>query len=357
MVSALLLTACAGTGASLGDASNDDQAFLDELRDEFDLPGLAIAVADRDGVIFTGAAGSRRVGSGAALETTDPFHIGSVSKPITSTVVGVLVDQGEFDWETTVGELSAELMRDARPEYASITIGQLLSHTAGIPPFEEDEEFDAIPVAAGDARAQRLTFAQRVLTLEPVAAPGNAHVYSNAGYTIAAAAIEHRYQQDFAVLARRLVFAPLDLTSAGVGPPSLDDPDAPWGHALVEGEWQATDPRDGARVRRLILSAGDFHMNVVDLAHFGRAHLRALEGRPGLLRPGTAGRIHSVVMDGYGLGWNVRDNEDSHLGGLEGQHTALLLIHKSEARVFAIALNAETEETAVFGRLIARFRR
>ena len=97
-------------------------------------------------------------------------------------------------------------------------------------------------------------------------------------------------------------------------------------------------------------------MSMIDLARFGSAHLNALAGKPSILSQAAAREIHTAMRDGYGLGWNVRENADSHLGGLEGLHTALLLIMKSEGKAFAIGVNAETDQTEVFVEVITAFR-
>ena len=336
--------------------SSETRELLTEVLEESGLPGLAIAVADDKRILEAGAAGIARTGHDRAISQTNRFHIGSISKAVTSTAAGVLVDQGVFDWSSKIREIAPDLTEGARPEYDAITVRQLLSHTAGIQPFEEDEEFDRVPVTEGTPREQRRAFAKHLLTLEPTAQPGTTHVYSNAGYTVLAAVIEHLFQEDFDVIVRRLVFVPLRMESAGIGPPSLHDANEPWGHARSGTAWLDTEPNHGSRIRELILPAGDFHMTLADLARLGSAHLRALNGEPSILASSTALEIHSEVMDGYGLGWNIRKSANFHMGGLEGMHTAVLLILKSEMKVIVIATNAEAEDMAVFNRLIAALR-
>ncbi|MDX1517427.1 MAG: serine hydrolase domain-containing protein [Woeseiaceae bacterium] len=331
--------------------------LLEALRTEFELPGLAVVVADDRTIVTAAAAGSTRIDSGNRITPVHRFHIGSISKPVTSTAIGLLVDRGILDWDDRILDVMPMLATEARPEYASITLRQLLAHTAGIQPFEEDEEFERLPAMTGDSRARRLAFAKMLLTLEPVASPGTVHEYSNAGYTIAAAVAEHVCDESFESLLERLVFEPLGLASAGYGPPVLVSDDEPSGHVRSESGWTATGTADPHGVRILIRPAGDLHMNLVDLAKFGSEHLRGLNGLPGILEPSTLRALHTVVLDGYGLGWNVRERFDSHLGGLEGQHTAVLLIMKNENRVYAAAVNAEIDDTSVFGRLISTLRR
>ena len=251
-------------GAEIPRAEID--AVLGSLVAEQTVPGIVAVVADRQGIIGTGAVGVERVGATEAIEPESRLHVGSVSKPLTSSLMGVLVERGDLAWESRALDVLPELRATARPDYSDVTLAQLLSHTAGIPPFEEDEEFEAAPEHEGTARERRLEFARWLLTLDPVAAPGTAHVYSNAGYAIAAAMAERAADAPLEELMQRLVFDPLGLASAGAGPPAATWPGEPVGHTRDDDQWVARDPDEVVPFADLIRPAGDFHMSLLDRA-------------------------------------------------------------------------------------------
>lgn len=333
------------------------QEILENLQAEYGAPGFAVTISDRKGVIGSASVGVKRIGGSDPLRPDSRFHIGSISKPITSSAIGSLVEEGVLGWDSRVMDLFPEFRKTSKPEYGSVTLLQLLSHTSGIQPFEEDEEFERAPEWNGDARERRKRFAKWVFTLKPVAAPGSESVYSNAGYAVAAAMAEQAADESFEHIVQRTVFDPLGMKSAGVGPPAAKYADAPWGHSQVNGQWVAHDPGQKVPFSDLIRPAGDFHMTLFDLAAFGRAHMLGLEGIDGFLHSSTIRIIHKEVLDGYALGWNVREKYDSHLGGLEGLHTALLMIMKEDGRVYALAVNGETDDTSIFGKAISQIRR
>jgi CubicO group peptidase (beta-lactamase class C family)/DNA-binding PadR family transcriptional regulator len=337
--------------------SEEVERILESLRAEHDVPALVAVVSDRHGVIGAGAVGVRRVGGNSRIEAGDRFHLGSIAKPITASAIAALVEAGTLAWDSRLLDVVPELGSGARADYAAVTLRQLLSHTAGIQPFEEDEEFVRVPTISGSPRERRLAFARWLSTLEPAAPPGTAHVYSNAGYAVAAAMAERAADDDFERIVRRVIFDPLGMTSASAGAGRAISADEPWGHRRSGRSWEARDPRLEVPFAALIRPAGDFRMTLFDLAAFGRAHLRGLQGEDGFLAAETIGTLHTEVLDGYALGWNVRDRFDSHLGGLEGMHTALLFVDKEAGRVYSLAVNAEIDDTSIFGRAISRLRR
>ena len=72
--------------------------------------------------------------------------------------------------------------------YAEMTVETILRHEAGLPPFEEDEEFEVLPPLPDDPVADRRAFGEFVVTMDPINEPGTEFAYSNAGYGIASAA-------------------------------------------------------------------------------------------------------------------------------------------------------------------------
>src|SRR4051812_27304691 len=99
----ILATAAVGPGRigvpnALGaDApTRDDLApWLEPIRQEYRLPGLAAALVRGDKVFAAGAVGVRQVGKEARVELDDRFHIGSCTKSMTAMLIARLVDQGK----------------------------------------------------------------------------------------------------------------------------------------------------------------------------------------------------------------------------------------------------------------------
>jgi hypothetical protein len=84
-------------GASLADLVTD-------LRKEHKLVGLAAMVMVNGKVMSSAADGERKKGSGVPIELGDRWHLGSISKSITATMIGRLVESGQMNWTDTIGE-------------------------------------------------------------------------------------------------------------------------------------------------------------------------------------------------------------------------------------------------------------
>jgi methyl acetate hydrolase len=125
--------------------THEADAVLDRaVRAEVPVAGVVAMATDRDGNIYEGAAGVRRLGGDAAMTTDDVFALFSTTKAITATAALQLVEEGRLDLDAPaagyvpeIGELKvldgfddegAPRVRDPRRE---ITTRMLLTHTAG----------------------------------------------------------------------------------------------------------------------------------------------------------------------------------------------------------------------------------
>jgi methyl acetate hydrolase len=120
-------------------------AVLTESVSRGDAPGVVAVVVDKKGEIFKGAAGNLNP-SKAALPDDAIFNIASMTKPVTSVAVMMLVEQGRmsiddpvskylagFDHLEVVGKYNeADGAYEARPATQVMTIRHLLTHTSGI---------------------------------------------------------------------------------------------------------------------------------------------------------------------------------------------------------------------------------
>src|SRR5512143_1421626 len=77
--------------------------------------GMGAAVLRGERIIAQGAAGVRKRGTAEQITLDDRFHLGSCTKPMTATLVAMLVDEGKLNWAATLGELFAETVKPMHP--------------------------------------------------------------------------------------------------------------------------------------------------------------------------------------------------------------------------------------------------
>src|SRR5258708_18966229 len=76
-------------------------SLAEAVRTDTGSPAIGIAVM-RDDKLEQVVAGARELGKPAVVTANDPWSIGSIGKPICSTIIGSLVERGKLSWNTTL---------------------------------------------------------------------------------------------------------------------------------------------------------------------------------------------------------------------------------------------------------------
>ena len=319
--------------------------ILEPIRREYKLPALSAAVILDGMTIAIGAVGLRKVDDNVEVTPEDKFHLGSASKPMSATMIAVLVEHGKLKWENTLSEVFPEFSDKMLPKFRTVTLRQLLSHRAGLPTEIKDwplETQNMLVSGAGSAMEQpfytnmfafrplvstdtvvmierRLMFTGLQLCADNYSSlpePGTRYMYSNAGYMIAASCAERVTGTVWEELVTDLVFKPLGMTTAGFGSMSkYGGIDQPWSHTIIDGQIFPL-VRD---LPPLMATAGCVHMSVGDWARFITAHLEGYCGRSNILKAETYHILQTSpfldqteylgnAMDNYTLGWALQNN-------------------------------------------------
>lgn len=271
------------------------------LRKENELVGLAAMVMVDGKVVATAADGERKRGSGVPIELGDRWHLGSVTKSITATMIARLVESGRMQWSETVGERfpDASMHKDWKP----VTLRQLLTHTSGAPDSFSFWVMRKRPALGAECTQERRKAVMDVIAEKPASPPGTKYAYSNVGFTIAAAMAEAATGESWEDRVKREVFAPLELSGAGFGPPQSPSRtlEQPRGHHGID-DWKvsASDKEDNTPIMG---PAGSVHMTLRDLCTYATEHLRGEQGTGKLLAAKTYKRLHTPELDNYACGW------------------------------------------------------
>ncbi len=219
---------------------------LEALRTKHDLPALGASVINR-GQTLTAVTGFRKAGDPTRATLRDKFHLGSCTKTMTATMIALQVEQGKLRWATSLSEIFPDIALHS--DCKAITIEQLLRHRAGMPSPERSYPAGVNWYSlSGSPRQQRRQYLQAVLTRQPDFVPGQRAQYSNTGYVVLGAVLEQLHQQDWEQLARRMLFEPLGMRSAGFGPmASAGKVNQPWQHRVVDGRMSTMDFQNSPR--------------------------------------------------------------------------------------------------------------
>ena len=310
------------------------------LRANAGSPAMAAASARGHSASQIWVDGERVVGSGIAVEPTDQWHLGSITKSMTASLIGCLVDQGALHWDDTVGQLLGAVAPDMREVYRAVTFRHLLCHRSGLP--RDLPMLDLLPFSSeiADTREDRKAYARKALVLAPVGSMGATFTYANNGYVVAGAMVEAKLGKSWEDLITANLFMPLGLASAGFGAPGhAGASDEPVGHAkTMVGELRKPFPI-GAGVSdnpAVIGPAGRVHMSLPDLLRYLGAH----RDRTDYLRAETWTTLHTPPFGGdYAMGWAVRHDRTLWHNGSNMLWYAEVLVDANHGVVAAAAAN------------------
>lgn len=275
-----------------------------DLRKEHKLVGLAAMVTVDGKVIATAVDGERKIHSGMPLELGDRWHVGSITKSVTATMIARLVESGQLKWTDTVGDRfsDASIHEDWKP----VTLQQLLTHTSGAPANFSLAVRLKTPAIGPECTRERRQAVIEVMTKKPEQPPGEKFAYSNVGYTIAGAMAEIATGVSWEDLVKREVFEPLELQGAGFGPPKspAETLDQPRGHRGQFG-WKTSVKEDDDNTP-IMGPAGTVHMTLADLGTFAAEHLRGELGAGKLLSAETYKKLHTPQLKNYACGWVMK---------------------------------------------------
>lgn len=172
----------------------------------YHVPGASLAVLRNGKIVRASAAGVVNLDTGVKTTPQSVFQIGSITKPMTATLIMQLVDEGLLDLDDKVSDYLPEF-RVARLDVSrAVTIRQLLSHTSGI-----DGDF-FVDAGRGDEATQRLL--DKAIMVPSLYEPGQMMSYCNLGYVALGRIVEVLRLETYDQALKDHLFEPLGMTHA-----------------------------------------------------------------------------------------------------------------------------------------------
>ena len=172
------------------------------LANELDVPGAAVGVL-LDGREEHAFHGVTSIENPLPVDARTLFLCGSTTKTFTATAIMRLVEQGLVDLDATARTYVPELRVDDEEAAASVTVLQLLNHTAGW-----DGDFFRNTGDGDDALAR---YVEAMAGLRQLTRPGEAISYNNAAFGVAGRLVEKVTGSTYEAALRELLLGPLSL--------------------------------------------------------------------------------------------------------------------------------------------------
>ncbi len=213
LFSLLPLASRAQTGR---DIPSEISAYAEQVRTQWKIPGLSLAVVHGDSLVFSGGFGVREKGKttdgdGEWTAVTDSalFHIGSMTKAFTATVIASLVDEGLLRWDDTVKHILPDFEWYDDSVEAVMQVRDLLTHSTGL----VAQAGTYIPNLGYD----RDDIYRMFRYIEPVYPFREKFAYNNITFIIAARIIETVTGCSWEDNIRERIFIPLGMSSSVPG--------------------------------------------------------------------------------------------------------------------------------------------
>jgi CubicO group peptidase (beta-lactamase class C family) len=346
----------------------DLAADLAPIRSQFNVPALAGAIVRSNRVVGIGVVGVRKQGITEPVTLNDKWHHGSLTKSMTATLAGILVDEGRLTWQTKLADVFPVEAASMHAQWKTVTLEQLLSNRSGAQgDLGPSGIWNQLWNHKGTPREQRRFLLQKLTALAPEAAPGTKYIYSNAGFALGGAMLEETMNRSWEDLLAEKLFLPLGMTSAGFGVPATPrHVNQPWGHTLNGTTPAPVEPGTAADNPPGIGPAATVHCSLQDLATYAAFHVAGELGRGRLMTPATFKKLHTdIAGQNYALGWGVASRSWangltlSHAGSNNQWYSVIWLAPNKDAAMVALTNmggNAARDATdAVIGKLVADF--
>jgi CubicO group peptidase (beta-lactamase class C family) len=331
------------------DRTGELERTASELFEKQECPGASVAIVDGTETVFAAGYGDRQLEPQAPATPDTLYGIGSSTKPITATAVMTLVDDGVISLDDPVSSY-VPYFQDAPGD--PILVGELLSHTSGMPSddvathillgemadIDLDQSldtWDAFREYVEKSVDRRLLDEDRCL-------------YYNTGYVVLSRIIETTTGTSFSEYVETNVLEPLGMDESTFDVSVLEDDsrDAMTPYYEDDDEMQAVGLPDNP----LFEAPGGLQAPVTDIAKFlGAWNERALpidrDLAERMFEPvGTFRTLIDGSEIGYGYGWMRRPFGDDVLvghGGGTGVSAGYLGFLEKRGLGIAIGCNAQ----------------
>ena len=327
---------------------------LQAAREDIGLPSISAAVAYDGSLIWTGVVGWQDMASNTPATAATRYRIGSTSKSITATLAARMVDQGKLALDKPITTWFEQPPNEA---WKLITPRHLMSHTAGIPGYKENRDFEGWHTLWLQKNFTDVEDALQVFDGTPLLfPPGTSFHYSSFDVNLMSVVMQHAGERPFLELISVNVKQPLGLhdtyadqttgstTNLATFYERRGKTVKPWRDVNLSVKW----------------AGGGFLSTPTDLVRLGSGWLdsqfisentRSTFWTPQVLADGE------INPQRYALGWRSDStaiegitHQRRHHGGVSKGSMNWLVVYPDLRIVVDIAINARADEFSDFAR-------
>ena len=315
-------------------------AFVEKIRQEWGIPGCAVAIVKDGKVVFARGFGCRDVENKLPVTADTLFAIGSNTKTFTATILGILVDQGKMAWEKPVQRYLPGFRLQDPVASRLMTPVDLLTHRSGLP------RHDTVWYKSSTSRQELIN---RLAYLEPSASFRSTFQYNNLMFVAAGYMAGKIAGTSWEELVRQHIFAPLGMKTSNF---SVNDSQKAADFSFPYSERDGKVVKIPFRILDNAGPAGSINSSVNEMANWLLLNLNKGKFRgkqvisaknlqklhsPQIIGRSTLGRDDEILYSLYGMGWGImiyRGNPIiAHSGGIDGFISWMAFLPKYNAGI------------------------
>ena len=322
------------------------EAYAEKARQDWNVPGMAIAIVKDDKIVFAKGFGVRKLGEATPVDERTLFAIGSSSKAFTAATIAMLVDDGKLKWDDPVTKYLPDFVAYDPYVTRELTVRDLLTHRSGL------ERGDLLWYGSDLSRDE---IVRRIRYIKPSWSLRSNFGYQNLMFLTAGQLVAKVTGQSWDDFVTQRLFTPLGMSSTSTTIGSFkngDDISTP--HTDVDGKvtpipWRKIDN---------IAPAGSINSNVMDMAQWLRVQLGqgTYQGKK-IFSAATSKEMHTpqtiIRLDGayplmypeahffsYGMGWFLSDYKGrklvEHGGAIDGMRAEVAMLPEEKLGVVVL---------------------
>jgi CubicO group peptidase (beta-lactamase class C family) len=346
-VALILLIACFFSKNACAQNKKAKLASIMQAYHSYNMFDGTVLVAEQGKVVYEGAFGMANREWNIQNRTDTKFMIGSVSKPLTATLVLIQVQKGLLSLDRSLADYLPEFR--GKPA-AAVTIRQMLNHTSGIPNYDIINDFFPRISRQHFSREEYMkVFIDSALAFRP----GSQFAYSSWGYFTLGYIMERVTGKTYAQLMADDIFSKAGMSNSGSYEHTQIVANRATGYDYHFGGFTSSDFRDQSNT----MGTGDIYSTVRDLFKFHVALADTVLLRNDLkaemFQPGMA-PAH------YGFGWfnktfkySATDSVASnfHLGMTDGFISFARRVPSTNSFVVILCNSSPTDFFGITGNL------
>jgi CubicO group peptidase (beta-lactamase class C family) len=203
------------------------EPLLEEVLQNYHAAGYAVAVVNKDGIVYSKGFGWRDVENKKPVSANTLFPIGSSTKAFTAALVGKLADEGKVSLDSPVVNYLPKLRFYTNELTNKVTLRDMMSHRTGLPRY--DYSWYLFNSNSRD------TLLNRVKYMKPSADIREKWQYNNFMYLAQGVLVEHFSGQSWEKNIEEVFFKPLGMTRSNMSISALQqDADVSLGYTVIQ---------------------------------------------------------------------------------------------------------------------------